>query len=70
MPASLASHGALVHPHQMEIQDFNLYALVIDVRPPEAFSDDHLPGAVNMPVASAGVAPILNAAGAARRRRA
>jgi tRNA 2-selenouridine synthase len=54
MPASLASLGALVHPHQMEIQDFNLYALVIDARQPESFSDDHLPGAVNVPVSSAG----------------
>lgn len=52
MPASLASHGALVHPHQMEIQDFSLYALVIDARRPEAFSDDHIPGAVNVPVPS------------------
>ena len=54
MPASLASLGALVHPHQMEIQDFNLYALVIDARQPESFADDHLPGAVNVPVSSAG----------------
>jgi tRNA 2-selenouridine synthase len=54
MPASLASHGALVHPHQMEIQDFNLYALVIDARQPESFLDDHIPGAVNAPVGSAG----------------
>jgi tRNA 2-selenouridine synthase len=54
MPASLASLGALVHPHQMEIQDFNLYALVIDARQPESFSDDHIPGAVNVPVSSAG----------------
>lgn len=53
MPASLASHGALVHPHQMEIQDFNLYALVIDARRPEAYSDDHIPGAVNVPVVAA-----------------
>lgn len=53
MPASLASHGALVHPHQMEIQDFDLYALVVDARRPEAFSDDHIPGAVNVPVPSA-----------------
>jgi tRNA 2-selenouridine synthase len=54
MPASLASLGALVHPHQMEIQDFNLYALVIDARQPESFADDHIPGAVNVPAAPAG----------------
>jgi tRNA 2-selenouridine synthase len=58
MPASLVAHGALVHPHQMEIQDFNLYALVIDARPPEAFLDDHIPGAVNVPVGSAGSLPV------------
>jgi tRNA 2-selenouridine synthase len=54
MPTSLASLGALVHPHQMEIQDFNLYALVIDARQPESFADDHIPGAVNVPAAPAG----------------
>jgi tRNA 2-selenouridine synthase len=58
MPTSLASLGALVHPHQMEIQDFSLYALVIDARQPESFSDDHIPGAVNVPAASAGSVPI------------
>ena len=42
--------GSLVHPHQIEVQEFSSYALVIDARPRTAFDDDHLPGAVNLPV--------------------
>lgn len=42
--------GSLVHPHQIEVQEFSSYALVIDARPSTAFDDDHLPGAVNLPV--------------------
>ena len=57
MPVSPASLGALVHPHQMEVQDFSLYALVIDARRPEAFVDDHIPGAVNVPCDDSDAAP-------------
>lgn len=42
--------GSLVHPHQIEVQEFSSYALVIDARPRTAFDEDHLPGAVNLPV--------------------
>jgi len=42
--------GSLVHPHQIEVQEFSSYALVIDARPRTTFDDDHLPGAVNLPV--------------------
>ena len=42
--------GSLVHPHQIEVQEFSSYALVIDARPRTVFDDDHLPGAVNLPV--------------------
>lgn len=52
MPIHLASLGSLVHPHQMEIQEFASYALVIDARSLEAYQEDHLPGAVNVPVAA------------------
>ena len=38
------------HPHQLEVQDFSTYALIIDARSPREYNDDHLPGAVNLPV--------------------
>ena len=52
MPTHLASLGSLVHPHQMEIQEFASYALVIDARSAGAYQEDHVPGAVNVPVAA------------------
>ena len=52
MPTHLASLDSLVHPHQMEVQEFASYALVIDARSAEAYPEDHLPGAVNVPVAA------------------
>lgn len=52
MPTHLASLDSLVHPHQMEVQEFASYALVIDARRAEAYQEDHLPGAVNVPVAA------------------
>lgn len=39
-----------VHPKQLEVRDFASYALVIDARSPREFAEDHLPGAVNLPV--------------------
>ena len=50
MPTHLPSLDSLVHPHQMEVQEFASYALVIDARSAEAYQEDHLPGAVNVPV--------------------
>jgi tRNA 2-selenouridine synthase len=38
------------HPHQLEVQDFSTYALVIDARSPREYNDDHIPGALNLPV--------------------
>ena len=52
MPTHLASLDSLVHPHQMEVQEFASYALVIDARNAEAYQEDHLLGAVNVPVAA------------------
>ena len=40
----------LVHPHQLAVQEFASYALVIDARSPHEFAEDHIPGAVNLPV--------------------
>ena len=52
MRTHLASLDSLVHPHQMEIQEFASYALVIDARSAGAYQEDHLPGAVSVPVAA------------------
>ncbi|HEX6363746.1 MAG TPA: tRNA 2-selenouridine(34) synthase MnmH [Albitalea sp.] len=42
--------AAPVHPHQLDIQDFASYSLIIDARSPHEYDEDHLPGAVNLPV--------------------
>jgi len=38
------------HPRQLDIDDFPSYALIIDARSPHEYDEDHLPGAVNLPV--------------------
>jgi len=48
----LETMAGLVHPHQLEVQDFSAYALIVDARPPQDFADDHVPAAVNWPVLS------------------
>lgn len=50
MPTHLASLDSLVHPHQIEVQEFASYALVIDARSAGAYQEDHVPGAVSVPV--------------------
>lgn len=52
MPTQLASLDSQVHPHQIEVQEFDSYSLVIDARSTEAYQEDHIPGAVNVPVAA------------------
>lgn len=42
--------AGLVHPHQLEVQEFSSYSLVIDARSPHEYEEDHIPGAVNLPV--------------------
>jgi tRNA 2-selenouridine synthase len=39
-----------VSPGQIGLRDFAEYALVIDARSPHEYAEDHLPGAVNLPV--------------------
>ena len=48
----LETVAGLVHPHQLEVQDFSAYALIVDARPAQDFADDHIPAAVNWPVLS------------------
>ncbi|MCW7537036.1 tRNA 2-selenouridine(34) synthase MnmH [Aquabacterium sp. A7-Y] len=40
----------LVHPQELGVREFSDYALVIDARSPREYAEDHLPGAVNLPV--------------------
>lgn len=49
MPIPPASLFSAVHPFQMDVQDFETYALIVDARAAAAFADDHLPGAVSVP---------------------
>ncbi|RZA15170.1 MAG: hypothetical protein EOP02_25215, partial [Proteobacteria bacterium] len=53
MRTPVASVETLVHPHQIEVQEFSSYDLVIDARSPEAYLEDRIPGAVNIPVTEA-----------------
>ncbi len=57
MPASSLPHALPVHPHQLEVQEFDSYALIIDLRPAEAFVIDHIPRAISVPWRSGVFAP-------------
>ncbi len=50
MSSAIETTTCLVHPHQLEVQDFASYSLVIDARSPHEYAEDHIPGAVNLPV--------------------
>src|SRR5882762_5241655 len=50
MPSTIETAASLVHPHQIEVQEFSSYALVIDARSPHEYAEDHIPGAINLPV--------------------
>ncbi|RDI03597.1 tRNA 2-selenouridine synthase [Caldimonas thermodepolymerans] len=38
------------HPGQLGVQEFAQYARVIDARSPHEYEEDHIPGAINLPV--------------------
>lgn len=63
MPGFASPLSSLLHPHQIEVQEFDAYALVIDARPAAEYEEDHLPGAVNLPVAPLAIP--IRAAGSA-----
>ena len=44
----IESLAGVFHPHAIEVQDFSHYALVIDLRSPAEYEDDHIPGAVRL----------------------
>ena len=54
MSSAIETTTCLVHPHQLEVQDFASYSLVIDARSPHEYAEDHIPGAVNLPVVDDG----------------
>ena len=49
MSASSLPHGLPVHPHQLEVQEFDSYDLIVDLRSGEAYGIDHIPRAVSVP---------------------
>ncbi|MCP5272045.1 MAG: hypothetical protein H6932_12535 [Burkholderiaceae bacterium] len=49
MPPSPDAHTLPVHPHQLEVQEFDAYALIVDLRSAADFARDHIPGAVSVP---------------------
>ncbi len=49
-PSNDVGGQALPHPSQLGVLDFDAYAMVIDARSPHEYEEDHIPGAVNLPV--------------------
>lgn len=47
-----------VHPSQLGIADFSSYALVLDTRAAARFEEDHLPGAISLPMPAQGAATV------------
>ena len=47
---NVAAEAAPVDPSQLGLSEFASYALVIDARSPHEYAEDHVPGAVNLPV--------------------
>jgi tRNA 2-selenouridine synthase len=50
MSRPVETASALVHPHQLSVQEWSSYAMVIDARSPHEYAEDRIPGAVNLPV--------------------
>jgi tRNA 2-selenouridine synthase len=56
----IESLAGVFHPHAIEVQDFSHYALVIDVRTPQEFEEDHIPGAVQFSPAVVSQGPLVS----------
>jgi tRNA 2-selenouridine synthase len=39
-----------VHPSQLDVSEWSSYAMVLDARSPHEYAEDHIPGAINLPV--------------------
>lgn len=59
-PPEIESLAGAFHPHAIEVQDFSHYALVIDVRTPQEYEDDHIPGAVQFSPAVVSQGPLVS----------
>ena len=55
----IESLAGVFHPHAIEVQDFSHYALVIDVRTPQEYEEDHIPGAVQFSPAVVSQGPLV-----------
>jgi tRNA 2-selenouridine synthase len=44
------SDDSIPHPQQLGVRDWDAYDLIIDARSPHEYAEDHVPGAVNLPV--------------------
>ncbi len=42
--------AGIASPQELGVREFDQYALVIDARSPHEYAEDHLPGAINLPV--------------------
>jgi tRNA 2-selenouridine synthase len=49
-PPAIPTLVPAVHPRELGIDEFARYSLIIDARTPHEYEEDHLPGAVNLPV--------------------
>ena len=49
MQTSSVSHRLPAHPHQLEVQEFDSYSLIVDLRGEALYDEDHLPEAVSVP---------------------
>ncbi len=58
-PPEIESLAGAFHPHAIEVQDFSHYALVIDVRTPQEYEEDHIPGAVQFSPAVVSQGPLV-----------
>lgn len=58
-PPEIESLAGVFHPHAIEVQDFSHYALVIDVRTPQEYEEDHVPGAVQFSPAVVSQGPLV-----------
>ena len=50
LPTARSDPSLLPNPLELEVLEFGAYALVIDARSPHEYEEDHLPGAINLPV--------------------
>lgn len=41
---------AVADPRQLGIDEFSNYSVIIDARTPHEYEEDHIPGAINLPV--------------------